>query len=97
MFDGNMETVIPPDRIRGHVIQKYTFKVLTTDDLEKRAEGQCQEKGGTEPYIFGELGTDNEDMGTEPAAAEMVGSETEAPPVASDAILIAESIRQACV
>jgi flagellar assembly protein FliH len=69
------------------VIQKYTFKVLTTDDLEKRTEGQCQEKGGTEPYIFGELGTDNEDVGTEPAAAEMVGSEIETPSVASDAML----------
>ncbi|WP_457597074.1 flagellar assembly protein FliH [Hydrogenimonas sp.] len=45
-----METVIPPGKKEGHVIQKYQFKVLTQGIEEAPS---CQE--GVQPYAFGEL------------------------------------------
>ena len=69
------------------MIQKYTFKVLTTDDLEKHMDGGCREDGGTEPYVFGELDAAEKKGGREPAFEEGVESEMAAPSNASDTML----------
>ena len=44
-----METVIPPGRTTGHVIQKYHFKVLTTTSQDNRDPNLIDE---TEPQVL---------------------------------------------
>ncbi|WP_456453310.1 flagellar assembly protein FliH [Hydrogenimonas sp.] len=61
-----METVIPPDKKSGHVIQKYRFKVLS-QGVEESEESQ---EGGVRPYVFGELGDESETMRRERAREE---------------------------
>jgi len=45
-----METVIPPDKTSGHVIQKYHFKVLSEDPVKEEAdlsdENLTEDRGG---------------------------------------------------
>ena len=43
-----METVIPPEKTNGHVIQKYHFKVLAHDVAEERAAENIPCEGGIE-------------------------------------------------
>ena len=47
-----METVIPPEKLDGHVVQKYQFKVLSG---ESKPQSEEANDGGVKPYIFGEL------------------------------------------
>ncbi|BDY12579.1 flagellar assembly protein FliH [Hydrogenimonas cancrithermarum] len=50
-----METVIPPDKISGHVIQKYHFKVLA-EEKEEREETSCdREREDVEPIQKGSV------------------------------------------
>ncbi|WP_300361325.1 flagellar assembly protein FliH [Hydrogenimonas sp.] len=49
-----METVIPPEKTSGHIIQKYRFKVLSQNVCEESAASKPQ-KGGVQPYSFKEL------------------------------------------
>jgi len=50
-----METVISPDRVSGHVIQKYHFKVLTPEGLRETDNEELAESGKVKRYVFNEL------------------------------------------
>jgi len=66
-----METVIPPEKVKRHIVQKYQFKVLVPDGVDEKA-GEAQiENGKIQRYIFNEL------SGTE-------GRKKEEPPALSD-------------
>ncbi|WP_300366129.1 flagellar assembly protein FliH [Hydrogenimonas sp.] len=56
-----METVIPPDKISGHVIQKYHFKVLSqnVDEMERAPEKPVAQ--AVEPHTFRELESEAEE------------------------------------
>ncbi len=47
-----METVISPDKISGHVIQKYQFKVLAVENGATSLVSQGQECGEVQNYRF---------------------------------------------
>ncbi len=49
-----METVISPDKVSGHVIQKYTFKVLTSLEESGDKEGVTCSLQGTNDEATGE-------------------------------------------
>jgi len=50
-----METVIPPEKVKRHIVQKYQFKVLVPDGVDEKV-GEAQiENGKIQRYIFNEL------------------------------------------
>lgn len=72
-----METVIPPHKKSGHVIQKYRFKVLTREmDGRDEASG-----GGVQPYAFKDLSQ----TGEEPSSRRPEEAMEEAPPASAEA------------
>ena len=69
-----METVIPPEKLDGHVVQKYQFKVLSGTSQPQSEE---ERSGGVTPYTFAELEPSeadeaglSRDAENEPAASE---------------------------
>jgi len=70
-----METVIPPEKTSGHIIQKYRFKVLSQEVSEE--ETAC-ESGGVKPYAFRELSSEeHETHAPETVSAEQPPPEAE--------------------
>ena len=67
-----METVIPPEKLDGHVVQKYRFKVLSG---ASRPQEEETHDGGVKPYTFATL---------EPSAGEEPIAEQESRPVSAE-------------
>ncbi len=55
-----METVIPPEKVKRHIVQKYQFKVLVPDGVDEKGEESQIENGKIQRYIFNELSSTEE-------------------------------------
>ena len=56
-----METVIPPDKISGHIIQKYHFKVLSQDVNNLDNVREDSNAPDVQPHVFKEIETEKEE------------------------------------